>query len=44
MKLASEEISYFELFFDTEDPIEYDLLLETDVDHLALDLIKKSTH
>lgn len=44
MKLASEEISYFEFFFDTEDPIEYDLLSETDVDGFVLDLIKKSAN
>ena len=44
MKLASEEISYFEFFFDTEDPIEYDLLSETDVDGFVVDLIKKSAN
>lgn len=44
MKLAIEEISYFEFFFDTEDPIEYDLLSETDVDGFVLDLIKKSAN
>lgn len=44
MKLASEEISYFEFFFDTEEPIEYDLLSETDVDSFILDLIKKSAN
>ena len=44
MKLASEEISYFEFFFDTEVPIEYELLSETDIDGLLLDLIKKTAH
>lgn len=44
MKLASEEISYFEFFFDTQETIEYDLLSEIDVDGLVLDLIKKSTN
>jgi len=44
MKLASEEISYFEFFFDTDEPIEYDLLSETDVDGFVLDLIKKSAN
>lgn len=42
MKVASEEISYFEFFFDTDEPIEYDQLSETDVDGFLLDLIKKS--
>lgn len=42
MKVASEEISYFEFFFDTDEPIEYDQLSETDVDDFLLDLIKKS--
>ncbi|MBF4484446.1 hypothetical protein [Flavobacterium sp. CSZ] len=44
MKLASEDISHFEFFFDTEEPIEYELLSETDVDGFILDLIKKSAN
>jgi len=44
MKLASEEISYFEFFFDTEEPIEYDLLSESDVDGFVLEVIKKSAN
>ena len=44
MKLASEEITYFDFNFDSDEPIEYDQLSETDVDGFILDLIKKSTN
>lgn len=44
MKLASEEITYFEFFFETEEPIEYDQLSESDVDGCILDIIQKTAN
>lgn len=44
MKAVSETISYFEFFFDTEEPIKYDDLNEEQIDHLLLEQIKKSAH
>lgn len=44
MKLASEKITFIDFNFDSEDPIEYDQLSETDVDGFILDLIKKSAN
>ncbi len=42
MDKLSAEITFIEIFFDTEAPIEYDLLTETDIDTLILDLFDKS--
>ncbi|BDU25154.1 hypothetical protein [Flavobacterium sp. GSB-24] len=42
MKLVSEQISYFEFYFSTEQSIDYDALSETEVDQILFDAIKKS--
>jgi len=43
MKAASEEITYIEFYFDTEESIDYDSLSLEEVNALILDIIKKST-
>lgn len=44
MKAASEEITYIECFFDTEETIDYDSLTVVETNALILDIIKKSAH
>jgi len=43
MKNVSEEITYIEIFFDTELPIDYDDLDESQVDELILSTIGASS-
>ena len=42
MRAASEEITYIEFYFETEEPIDYDSLSMEEVNVLILDIIKKS--
>jgi len=42
MKAASEEITYMEFFFETEEAIKYEALSIEEVNELILDAIKKS--
>jgi hypothetical protein len=44
MKGVRETTTYIEFHFDTEEPIEYEMLSETDVDNLIFDIIKKSAN
>lgn len=44
MAAASAKINYFEFYFETEEPIDYNSLNEVQVDQLIYDEIKKSTH
>lgn len=44
MKKIRAEISFFEFFFDTEEPINYESLNENEVDQMLSNLIKNSAN
>jgi len=42
MAQVNEQNCYFEFYFDTEFPIDYDMLSEKQVDHILFEAIEKS--
>ncbi len=44
MKLTIAATSYFDFYFDTNEPINYDAMSLEDTNHFILDLIKKSAN